>query len=65
MGILTWILVTLLADGSIVQSFQRAAQKVTVIAGWQKPQNKRVDVESPPEGKNGMLGSAGRIAFFG
>ena len=40
MGILTWILVTQLADGSIVQSFQRAAQKVTVIAGWQKPQNK-------------------------
>ena len=32
----TEVLITPLADGSILQSFQRAAQKVTMIESWQK-----------------------------
>ena len=33
----TGILITQVADKSILQSFQRASQKVTMIEGWQKP----------------------------
>ena len=40
----TRILITQLTAESILQSFQRAAQKVTMIEGWQKSKVWRVDV---------------------
>ena len=60
----TWGLITQLTGGSILQSFQRAAQRVTMVEGWQKPEDRRVDDEIP-QLKNSVLVGFGRPAVLG
>ena len=60
----TGIVITQPADGSILQSFQRAGQVVTMIEGWWKPKDKWVDDEQPMVGKVACRSALGGLQFL-
>eukprot|EP00959_Pyramimonas_sp_CCMP1952_P407697 8544545-Pyramimonas_sp.AAC.1 len=52
------------ADGTIKQSFQKAAKKVTMLEVWQKPSDGKLEDELPPADKTACRAAIGGLEYL-